>query len=100
MNLTKMHLSEQLAAQCIQALGCRQEGFPQTYCAMPLACGKLHMSTFDPYIARADRYLAGWQSFLLNPIERTALINSVLDSQLIYLMCAIQLPRGFTSKFD
>lgn len=95
-----MHLDEQLAEQYIQALGCRQEGLPQTYLGLPLSCGKLRLSTFDPYIARADRYVVGWQSFLLNPMGRTVLINSVPDSQLIYLMFAIQLPPEFTSKFD
>jgi hypothetical protein len=54
-----MHLGESAATQCVQALGCRQEGFPQTYLGLPLSCGKLRLATFDPYIAHADRYLAG-----------------------------------------
>jgi hypothetical protein len=95
-----MHLSASAAAQCVQALGCRQEGFPQTYLGLPLSFGKLRLATFEPYIARADRYLVGWQSFFLNPMGRTVLINLVLDSQLIYLMCAIQLPPGLISKLD
>jgi hypothetical protein len=93
-----MHLSDSVAAQCVQALGCREEGFPQTYLGLLLSCGKLRLATFEPYIARADRYLAGWQSFFLNPMGRTILINSVLDSRLIYLMCALQLPPGLISK--
>jgi hypothetical protein len=87
-----MHLGESAATQCVQALGCRQEGFPQTYLGLPLSCGKLRLATFDPYIAHADRYLAGCQSFFLNPMGCTVLINSVLDIQLVYLMCVVQLP--------
>lgn len=77
------------------------KAFP-TYLGLPLSCTKLRIriSTFDPHIARADRFLAGWQSFLLNPMGRTVLVNSVLDSQMIYLLCALQLPPGAIAQFD
>jgi len=77
-----MHMDEQFAAQCVAALGCRQETFPQVYLGLPLSCVKLRVSAFDPYIARADRYLARWQASLLNPMGRVVLINAVLDGQL------------------
>jgi len=32
--------------------------------------------------------------------QRAVLINSVLDSQLIYLMCAIKLPAGVREQID
>ena len=70
------------------------EGFPQVYLGLPLSCEKLRLSAFDPYIARANRYLAGWQASLLNPMGRTVLINSVLDGQLGYVMSALPLLPG------
>jgi len=95
-----MNMSSDAISQCIAALGCRQEGFPQTYLGLPLSNEKLRSATFDPYISKADRYLAGWQAQLLNPTGRSVLINSVLDSQLIYLMCAIKLPAGVREQID
>ena len=74
-----MHMDDEYASQCVAALGCRCEGFPQVYLGLPLSCEKLRLSAFDPYIAKANRYLAGWQASLLNPMGRTMLINSVLD---------------------
>jgi hypothetical protein len=74
------------------SLGCRREDFPQTYLGLPLSSTKLNLSAFDPYISKTDRYLAGWQASLLNPMGRTVLISAVLDGQLSYLMGAIPLP--------
>ena len=53
-----------------------------------------------PCIDKTDRYLAGWQASLLNAMGRTVLINSVLDSQLMYAMCALQLPPGVIALRD
>ena len=74
-----MHMTDELIPDCVAALGCRREGFPQTYLGLPLSCEKLRLQVFDPYIAKADRYLAGWQATLLNPMGRSVLINVVLD---------------------
>jgi len=95
-----MHVPNTVLPQCIAALGCREEGFPQTYLGLPLSHSKLKLSTFAPYIAKADRYLAGWQATLLNPMGRTVLINVVLDSQLVYLMSALPIPLGVLTKVD
>jgi len=95
-----MHMDDEYASQCVAALGCRCEGFPQVYLGLPLSCEKLRLSAFDPYIAKADRYLAGWQASLLNPMGRTVLINSVLDGQLGYVMGALPLPPGVIQQVD
>ena len=86
--------------QCISELGCKQDGFPQSYLGLPLSCDKLRLPAFDPYISKADRYLAGWQTSLLSPMGRTVLINSVLGGQLSYVMCAVPLPPGVITKID
>ena len=95
-----MHMDVHTVPKCIEILGCRQEGFPQTYLGLPLSCEKLKLSAFDPYIAKADRYLAGWQASLLNSMDRTVLINAVLDGQLSYIMMFVPLPPGIISKMD
>jgi hypothetical protein len=81
-------------------LGCKVEGFPQSYLGLPLSNDKLRLSAFSPLIAKADRYLAGWQAALLNHMGRAVLVNSVLDSQLIYTMSALQLPQGVLDALD
>ena len=95
-----MHMKAEDIPGCIAVLGCRQEGFPQTYLGLPLSCEKLRLSAFDPYISKADRYLAGWQASLLNPMGRTVLINAVLDGQLSYVMSALPLPPGVVCQVD
>jgi len=95
-----MHMGEDLIPQCIDVLGCRREGFPQTYLGLLLSCEKLRVSAFDPYICKVDRYLAGWQASLLNPMGRMVLINAVLDGQLSYVMMAMPLPLGVITGVD
>ena len=80
-----MHMEQPVIPQCISELGCKQDGFPQSYLGLPLSCDKLRLSAFDPYISKADRYLAGWQTSLLSPMGKTVLINSVLGGQLSYV---------------
>ena len=95
-----MHVPATILPQCIDTLGCREEGFAQTYLGLPLPNTKLKLSAFTPFIAKADQYLAGWQASLLNPMGRTVLINSVLDSQLVYLMCALPIPPRTLAQVD
>lgn len=85
-----IHMNEAAVLDCISALGCRRKGFPQTYLGLPLSNTKLRLSAFAPNIAKCDKYLAGWQASLLNQMGRATLINSVLDSQLIYAMTAME----------
>lgn len=95
-----IHMSHTSAAQCLDTLGCRQESFPQVYLGLPLSVHKLPVSAFLPSLAKADRSLAGWQAGLLNSMGRAVLVNSVLNSQLIYAMCALQIPPGIVAQMD
>ncbi|CAN6231623.1 unnamed protein product [Urochloa humidicola] len=95
-----MNMPETDTLECLDILGCRREGFPQRYLGLPLSCNKLRITAYDPYIGKADRYLAGWQAALLNPMGRTVLINAVLDGQLSHLMSAMELPSGAIKLFD
>ena len=98
--LVPIHMQEGDLLPCVDVLGCRLEGFPQTYLGLPLSTSKLRTSAFDPYIANVDRRLAGWQARLLNPMGRAVLVNAVLSSQLVYIMCAALLPPCVVSQVD
>jgi hypothetical protein len=80
-------------AQFIDVLGCRREAFPQNYLGFPLSSTKLPMSAVSTYIDRTDKFLSSWQASLLNTMDRVVLINSVIDSQLVYVMSAMQVPQ-------
>jgi hypothetical protein len=90
--LVPIHMEEQAVNNCVQIIGCRREGFPQPYLGLPSSVHKLPLSACTPYIQKADRYLSSWQAQLLNPMGRAVLVNSVLDSQLVYFMSSLQLP--------
>lgn len=90
--LVPIHMDEQLVNSCVEVVECRREGFPQPYLGLPLSVNKLPLSAFTPYIQKTDRYLSSWQANLLNPMGRAVLINSVLDSQLVYFISSLQLP--------
>jgi hypothetical protein len=95
-----IHMEEDVVQQCVDILGCRRECFPQTYLGLPLSVAKLPASAYDPYIAKADRYLSTWQASLLNTMGRVVLVNSVLDSQLVYLMSSLPIPPGVIKQVD
>jgi hypothetical protein len=46
-------------AAITDALGCKDEGFPQVYLGLPLTAEKLKPEHFTPLIARVDKYLSG-----------------------------------------
>jgi len=93
-------MTEENVLECISALGCRREGFPQTYLGLPLSNNKLRLLAFAPQIAKCDKYLAGWQSALLNQMGQATLVNTVLDSQLVYAMTALPIPPGVIDQVD
>jgi hypothetical protein len=95
-----IYMEPEVTEACISVLGCRQEGFPQTYLGLPLSNTKLRLNAFAPQIAKTDKYLAGWQSGLLNHMGRATLVNLVLDSQLVYAMCALAIPPGVIDQVD
>lgn len=95
-----IHLDKNLLQQCIGVLGCRQESFPQNYLGLPLSSTKLPASAFSTYIDRTDRFLSSWQAKLLNTMDRAVLINSVLDSQLVYVMSSMQVPPMVIQQID
>jgi hypothetical protein len=90
--LVPIRMDEQSVLLCVKTIGCEREGFPQPYLGLPLSINKLPLSAYTPYIQKTDRYLSGWQAHLLNPMVRAVLVNSVLDSQLVYFMSSLQLP--------
>jgi hypothetical protein len=44
----QIHMDEDTVAHFISILGCRREGFPQTYLGLPLSNNKLRLSAYAP----------------------------------------------------
>jgi hypothetical protein len=55
---------------------------------------------FTPTIAKANKFLEGWQSCFLNPMGHMVLLNLVLDGQLNYIMNVMRLPAATVGKID
>ena len=89
-----------LVDQCTAAIGCSKQSFPQNYLGLPLSASKLPQSAFSTYVDKTDRFLSSWQASVLNNMGRVVLINSVLDSQLVYIMSATQVPPDVIKLID
>ncbi|WVZ73186.1 hypothetical protein U9M48_021527 [Paspalum notatum var. saurae] len=85
---------------CNIDFGVQTGGVSQTYLGLPLSNTKLKLDAFNPLIAKADKYLAGWLAALLNSMGRLVLVNAVLDSQLIYHMSSLLLAPGIIKQVD
>ncbi|CAL5096550.1 unnamed protein product [Urochloa decumbens] len=98
--IVPMHTSTDAVSALQSTLGCQVGTFPQTYLGLPLSSEKLRLSAFTPLIAKTDRYLSGWQATLLNPMGRAVLVDTVLDSQLVYAMSVMLLLQGTLDAVD
>ena len=95
-----MHVDAVVMASVQVVLGCRVEGFPQTYLGLPLSADKLKLAAFAPLIAKVDKYLSGWRALLLSYGGRIVLINAVLDALPAFAMGALALPPGVVTALD
>jgi hypothetical protein len=82
------------------ALGCRVEGFPQTYLGLPLSYEKLTLTNFTMLIAKVDKYLSGWCALLLSSAGRVVLLNAVLDAIPTFAMGALELPPALLRAIE
>nr|BAX25075.1 hypothetical protein [Oryza alta] len=71
-----------------------------SYLGLPLSLQKLSLSDLRPTIAKADKYLAGWQASMLSHAERIILVNAVLDSLPVYAMSATKFPKNAIEAID
>ena len=83
-----------LASHLATIFECPVSSFPQPYLGLPLSTTKLCTKDFQPMIATADKYLAGWKGHLLNDMGRTVLVTSVLASTPVYHMISLLLFKG------
>ena len=79
-------MTEEDVLDCVSVLGCRREGFPQTYLGLPLSNTKLRLNAFAPHCKMWQVPVKPTES---NEMGHAALINVVLDSQLVYDMAAL-----------
>lgn len=71
-----------------------------SYLGPPLSLHKLTLADLRPTIAKANKYLAGWQASMLSYAECVILINDVLDSLQIYAMSATIRPKNTIEALD
>jgi len=98
--IVPLNLSSSALQTCVQQLQCRVDSFSQNYLGLPLSATKLPVAAFNPYIARTDAFLSSWQASLLNKMGLVVMINSVLDSQLVYAMSALSVPSTTIAEID
>lgn len=98
--MVPIHLDLNLSQLCAETLGCVVQSFPHNYLGLPLSASKLPQSAFTTYVDRTDKFLSSWQAAVLNNMGRAILINSVIDSQLVYIMSATQLPPEVIKLID
>jgi hypothetical protein len=87
-----MHVDSATLGGIQETLGCRIEGFPQTYLGLPLSAEKLRLAAFNPLIAKVDKYLSGWRALLMSAGGKLVLLNVVLDALPTFAMGALELP--------
>lgn len=93
--IVPMHTSAATVTVLKGILGCQIGVFPQTYLEMPLSGDKLPLSVYAPLISKAGKYIGEWQASLLNLMRRAVLLmDTVLNSQLVYAMSVLLLLQG------
>jgi hypothetical protein len=95
-----MHVAASDLAGIQASLGCRVEGFLQTYLGLPLSCEKLTLANFAVMIAKVDKYLSGWCALLLSSAGRIVLLNAVLDALPTFAMGALELPPALLRAIE
>jgi hypothetical protein len=98
--LVPMHVAASDLAGIQASLGCRVEGFLQTYLGLPLSCEKLTLANFAVMIAKVDKYLSGWCALLLSSAGRIVLLNAVLDALPTFAMGALELPPALLRAIE
>lgn len=76
--LATLHTDDSLRSALAQTLQYKLENFPLTYLGLPLSLSKLRTCDLQPTIAKADKFLAGWQAKLLSYAEAIILVTRFL----------------------
>ncbi|XP_060198172.1 uncharacterized protein LOC132627088 [Lycium barbarum] len=74
--------------------GFLDKNFPFTYLGCPIYIGKKRLSYFDNMLAKIIKRLNAWQGNMLSCGGRQVLITSVIQSLPIYMLSAINPPKG------
>ena len=75
-------------------------GFPFKYLGLPLTLSRLKKVDCQSLLDKAAGRLAHWQGRLLNLAGRNTLVKSVLSSQPIYFLTALNPPKDILKKLD
>lgn len=77
-----------------EASGYMDKNFPFNYLECPIYSGTKRISYFDGMLAKIMKKLNGWQRKMLSYGGRTILIKHVLHSLPIYILSAMNPPKG------
>lgn len=82
-----------------RTFGCQQGSMPFTYFRLPLGYTKPFVQDFLPFVQRIERRLVGCAQFLTQA-GKLEMVNSVLTSRPMFLMCTLKLHKTIIEMVD
>ena len=80
--------------------GCESGSYPFTYLGIPIHFRRLTNSEWKRIEDRFEKKLASWAGKLLSYGDRLILINSVLSSLPMFMLCFFEVPIGVRKRLD
>lgn len=82
--LIPLNISDTLACNLSNQLGCQTSSLPITYLGVPLHWKKLSPSDWQPLISKIENKLQSWKCNILSLGGRVTLLNSVISAIPLY----------------
>jgi hypothetical protein len=106
--LTNFHKSTVVPIHCqgidlnavLRNMPARRATFPLKALGLPLSSSGLKKSDFQFLIDKISNKLSGWNGKNLSMVGRLTLVKSVITSQAIYLLSALQAPKEILNLID
>jgi len=74
--------------------------FPMKYLGLPLSIRRLRKVDLQPLVDKAASRLSGWRGRNISQAGRATLTKSVLSSQAIYLLTALNITKEILESVD
>ncbi|WVZ53572.1 hypothetical protein U9M48_004492 [Paspalum notatum var. saurae] len=87
-------------ADVLSGLPVRRASFPLKYPGLLLSLTRLKRVDFQPLIDKISAMLSRWKGKILSAAGRLALVKSVLTSQVIYVVLALNPPKEVLKSID
>ena len=92
-SMIPINIDEARLSQLASAFGCQMGKLPFTYLGLPVGTTRPKMVDFLPLVDCMERRLTASSCFLTQG-GNLQLLNSVISSMPIYLLCSLQVPNG------